>query len=403
MDIPPVKGTDLKGEELIERPPVDAEPLCALAFKVALDDGRKTVFLRIYSGVLKPGDDLYNPRLKKKEKVARLFSVHANRRERITEAGAGSIVVAMGLKNTATGDTLCPADKPILLERIGQMEPVISRAVEPKTQADKDKMDFGLDKFADEDPTFRCEEDADTGQTIIRGMGELHLDIIVDRLRREYGVDVNVGRPEVVYRETIKAQGKGDATFARETESQQLFGHAALTLTPAERGSGNGLAMRLSAFPDVSEDGKAPDDGSVPIPQDVLDAVMEGVREAMHTGVQGYPLEDVAAEIHGNHLRPRDFLTGRTPGRGRRGVPECPEQSQAGTAGAHHGSRNHGPRGQHWRRVGGSEQPPCPNRRRGFPRDERVLNAMVPLRRMFGYSTALRSATQGRATFTMNF
>src|SRR4029077_7929310 len=176
---------------------------CALAFKVAMDEGRKTVYLRIYSGVLRPGDEVQNARTRRNEKVARLFAIHANKRERIERAGAGTIVVAMGLRDAGTGDTICSPKAPFLLERIDIYEPVISRAIEPKTQAEKEKLDFGLAKLADEDPTFRFHDDTETGQMIIRGMGELHLDIIVDRLRREYGVEANVGRPQVVHRETL--------------------------------------------------------------------------------------------------------------------------------------------------------------------------------------------------------
>src|SRR5437868_4215272 len=199
-----------------------AAPLCALAFKVAMDEGRKAIYLRIYSGVIKAGEEVQNARTRKNEKVARLFSVHANRRERIERAGAGTIVVAMGLRDAGTGDTICAPRAPVLLERIDVTEPVIARAIEPKTQAEKEKLDFGLAKLADEDPTFRFGEDAETGQTIIRGMGELHLDIIVDRLRREYGVDANVGRPQVVHRETLAKAGTGEARFERVVDDETL-------------------------------------------------------------------------------------------------------------------------------------------------------------------------------------
>src|SRR6185437_11025590 len=191
-EVPPVTGHLPGTEEIVSRPSEDAAPFCALAFKVAMDEGRKTVFLRIYSGVLKPGDEVQNARTRKNEKVARLFSVHANRRERIERAGAGSIVVAMGVKDAGTGDTLAAPKAPIIFERIDIYEPVIARSIEPKTQAEKEKLDFALGKMADEDPTFRWNEDAETGQTIIRGMGELHLDVIVDRMRIEYGVEATV-------------------------------------------------------------------------------------------------------------------------------------------------------------------------------------------------------------------
>src|SRR4051812_28153344 len=243
IEVPPIKGVVPGTEEPASRPPEESAPFCALAFKVAMDEGRKAVYLRIYSGVVKAGDEIQNARTRKNEKVARLFSVHANRRERIERASAGSIVVAMGLRDAGTGDTLCAPKAPILLERIDTYEPVIARAIEPKTQAEKEKLDFGLGKLADEDPTFRFGEDAETGQMIIRGMGELHLDILVDRLRREYGVDANVGRPQVVYRETLAKAGEGEARFERTVEDEVLFGHARLRVAPRPRGSGNVLKL----------------------------------------------------------------------------------------------------------------------------------------------------------------
>ena len=204
-----------------------------------MDEGRKTVFLRIYSGVLRPGDEVQNARTRRNEKVARLFSVHANRRERIERAGAGSIVVAMGLKEAGTGDTVYAPKAPILLGRIEAHEPVIARAIEPKTQAEKERLDFGLAKLADEDPTFRFGEDPETGQTIIRGMGELHLDIMVDRLRREYGVDATVGRPQVVHRETLAGAAEAEARFERQIDDETLFGQARVRVAARPRGSGN--------------------------------------------------------------------------------------------------------------------------------------------------------------------
>jgi elongation factor G len=234
-EVPPVTGHVPGTDEVVTRPAEDTAPFAALAFKVAMDEGRKTVYLRIYSGVLRPGDEVLNPRTGRKDKVARIFSVHANRRERIERAGAGSIVVVMGFKDAGTGDTLCSPKAPILLERIGIQEPVIARAIEPKTQAEKEKLDFGLGKLADEDPTFRFGEDAETGQTIIRGMGELHLDIMVDRLRREYGVEANVGRPQVVYRETLAKPAEAEARFERTLDDETLFGHARVRVAPAKR------------------------------------------------------------------------------------------------------------------------------------------------------------------------
>src|SRR6185369_17296154 len=229
----------------------------------------------IYSGVVKPGDEIQNARTRRNEKVARLFSVHANRRERIERAGAGSIVVAMGLRDAGTGDTLCSPKAPILLERIDTYEPVISRAIEPKTQAEKEKLDFGLGKLADEDPTFKFGEDAETGQMIIRGMGELHLDIIVDRLKREYGVEANVGRPQVVHRETLAKPADAEARFERLVDDETLFGQARVHVAPRPRRAGNQLRMEIPRPVQGPGAPKIPE-----TPQAILDAVMDGAREA---------------------------------------------------------------------------------------------------------------------------
>jgi elongation factor G len=398
LEVPPVVGHVPGTEEEISRPPEDSAPFCALAFKVAMDEGRKTVYLRIYSGVLRPGDEIQNARTRRNDKIARLFSVHANRREKIERAGAGSIVVAMGLKDTGTGDTLCSPKAPIMLDRIVVQEPVIARAIEPKTQAEKEKLDFGLTKLSDEDPTFRFGEDTETGQTIIRGMGELHLDIMVDRLKREYGVEANVGRPQVVYRETLAKAGEGEARFERTLEDESLFGHARVRVAPRPRGTGNALRMALVRT-DV-----APGAPRVPeAPQAILDAAMEGAREAMRSGPQGYPFEDIEVVITGIEYRP----DASTPAGQKAAVGEA----------LRHASRDAGTRmlepimkvevtapEQHVGDVLGDL-----NARRaqisdvGFRGSLRVILAKVPLRRMFGYSTDLRSATQGRASYSMQF
>src|SRR5450432_3204417 len=397
LDVRPVEGIVPGTEERTTRPPDDAAPLCALAFKVAMDEGRKSVYLRIYSGVLKAGDEVQNARTRKNEKVARLFSVHANRRERIERTGAGTIVVAMGLRDAGTGDTICSPRAPILLERIDIYEPVIARAIEPKTQAEKEKLDLGLAKLADEDPTFRFGEDPETGQMIIRGMGELHLDIIVDRLRREYGVDANVGRPQVVHRETLAKAAETEARFERVVEDETLFGHARVRVAPRPRGSGNQLRMELARAASV------PGMKVVETPQVILDAAMDGAREAMRSGPQGYPIEDIEVVIVGVEYRP----DASTASGQKAAVAEALRQA--------------------WREAGTRLLEPimrveviCPeanvgdvlgdlNARRaqiedvGFHGEQRVITAKVPLRRMFGYSTDLRSATQGRATYSMQF
>ncbi len=397
LDVPPIKGHVVGTDEEVTRPPSDDAPFCGLVFKVAMDEGRKAAFVRIYSGVLRPGDEVQNARTRKNEKVARLFTVHANKRERSARSGAGTIVVAMGLRDAGTGDTISSPKAPIILERIDTYEPVISRAIEPKTQAEKEKLDFGLAKLADEDPTFKFGEDAETGQMIIRGMGELHLDIMVDRLKREYGVEANVGRPQVVHRETLAKTAETEARFERVVEDETLFGHARVRVAPRPRGAGNLLRMELAR--------STPTPGTkvVETPQAILDAAMDGAREAMRSGPQGYPFEDIEVVVIGVEYRP-DAST--TAGQ-KAAVGEALRLA--------------------WREAGTRLLEPimrvevtCPeanvgdvlgdlNARRaqiedvGFRGAQRVITAKVPLRRMFGYSTDLRSATQGRATYSMQF
>src|SRR4029077_5227254 len=397
IDVPPIKGHVPATEEEATRPPSDEAPFCGLVFKVAMDEGRKAAYVRIYSGVLKPGDEGQNARTRKNEKIARLFTVHANKRERSERSGAGTIVVAMGLRDAGTGDTICSPKAPILLERIDITEPVIARAIEPKTQAEKEKLDFGLGKLADEDPTFKFGEDAETGQMIIRGMGELHLDIIVDRLRREYGVDANIGKPQVVYRETLAKPADAEARFERAMEDETLFGHARVHVAPRARRAGNVLRM------DIEKPAPKPGVKIPETPQAILDAAMEGAREAMHSGPQGYPIEDIEVVITGIEYRP----DASTPTGQKAAVGEALRHA--------------------WRESGTRLLEPimkveitCPeanvgdvlgdlNPRRGqiedvgFRGQQRVITAKVPLRRMFGYSTDLRSATQGRANYSMQF
>ena len=291
LEVPPAVGTDPATGETLERLPQPKAPASALAFKVQMEQGRKVVYLRVYSGELHPGDDVLNIRVGKKEKIARLFKVHANRRERIQVAGPGDIVAAMGLKLTGTGDTLCQPDAPIVFERIDSYEPVISRAVEPKTLAEKDKLDFALGKVSEEDPTFLVREDEDTGQTLISGMGELHLEVIVDRLVREYNVEARVGKPQVVYRETVSGAGEAECAFERQAEDEQLYGFASVRVEPQPRGAGTAFD---SAVPERTP----------PLPQALIAAAMEGLQEAATAGVStGYPLVDVRATLLGIEVR----------------------------------------------------------------------------------------------------
>jgi len=397
-EVPPIQGINPVTSEPTTRPPEDAAPFCALAFKVAMDEGRKTVFLRIYSGVLKPGDEVQNARTRRNEKVARLFSVHANRRERIERAGAGSIVVAMGLKDAGTGDTIYAPKAPILLGRIEAHEPVIARAIEPKTQAEKEKMDFGLTKLADEDPTFRFGEDPETGQTIIRGMGELHLDIMADRLKREYGVDATVGRPQVVYRETLAGAAEAEAHFERQVEDETLFGQARVRVASRARGSGNIVKLEIPPIVQVPGQPRIPEP-----PKAILDAALEGATEAMRSGPEGYPFEDIEVVVTGIEYRP----DASTPAGQRAAVGEALRQAsrEAGTRLLEPIMKVEvtSPESNVGDVLGDLNARHARIEDVGVRGNQRLVIAKVPLRRMFGYSTDLRSATQGRANYTMQF
>ncbi len=390
LEVPPAQGSAPGTGERVERRPSDKEPLTAMAFKIQMDQGRKMVYLRIYSGKLRPGDEILNVRLGKREKVARLLQIHANRRERIDLAGAGSIVAAMGLKLAGTGDTVTHPDHPIMLERIDAYEPVISRAIEPKTLAEKEKLDFALAKIVDEDPTFKVREDEETGQTLISGMGELHLDIVVDRLLREYNVEARVGKPQVVYRETVTATGEADATFERKLDEELVFGHARVRVEPLPRGAGVSFESAVPAEPPVSPS--------------VLATALEGLKDAATSGVTaGYPLVDVKVTLLA--VGTREGLTstvGYKVAAGeafRRACHEAkpsllepimdlevtvPEEFMGEVI------------GDVQSRSGVIEDV-------GFRGGQRLVKAKVPMRSLFGYSTRVRSLTQGRALFTMQF
>ena len=388
-DIPPVKGINpiTKKEEI--RYSSDKEPLAALAFKIMLDDGRKLTYLRIYSGQIHANDEVYNSVKKKKEKVARLLRMHANKRERIEKASAGEIIAVLGLKDTTTGDTLCDEVHPIMLELMDFYEPVISQAIEAKTPADQEKLTTSLIKLVDEDPTLRVKYEEETAQTVISGMGELHLEIIVDRLRREFNAHVNVGRPRVVYRETIQKQIEVEGIFEKELGEKKHFGHVRLSLEPRKRASGNEIINKL---------------GDGIIPAEYHEAIEEGVREAMMSGVlNSYPVTDVGVKISGGSFR--------------EGESSAQGYKIAAATAFRDGCSKADPvmlepimlvdiitPGEFVGDVIGDI-----NSRKGEiqavnpkgPISE--VKAKVPLRAMFGYSTDLRSATQGRATFSMIF
>jgi elongation factor G len=389
-DLPPVSGVDPRNkDEKLSRAPKNNEPFSALAFKIAMDEGRKVVFMRIFSGTIEPGHEVLNVRTGKKEKVARLFQIHANKRERLDKGVAGEIVAAAGLKDATTGDTICDPKAPILLERIDTYEPVISQAIEADNAAAKERLDFALAKMAEEDPTFRTHEDPDTGQTLIRGMGELHLEIIVDRMKREYGVQARAGKPQVVYRETVLGEGEGHAVFERDLKEQAIYGEATCIVRGRPRGSGMEFKRALPAqaiLPDV-----------------IVQAAMQGLRDAASSGPDGYPLEDV--EVTLTNVKLKEGANGEIGARAaaaeafRRAVQHAtPSRLEPIMAvevtvddeflGAVIGDLN---------------------QRRGQVQDvgargaKRLVAAHVALRNMFGYSTRLRSLTEGRATFSMQF
>jgi elongation factor G len=388
-DLPPIQCLAPDSGESVSCPPADNQPLAALIFKIALMEGRKMAFVRIYSGRLEAGKEVYNPSRKKKEKISRILRMHANKRERIDSAGAGSIVGVVGLKDSSTGETLCTPERPVLLENIDTYEPVISVAVEPKTHSDQDKLQEVMEKFLAEDPTLRVRQDEDTGQMILSGMGELHLDVVISRMRREYNTQVNVGKPQVVYRECIEKAAQGEAIFDKEVAGQKHYGQVRLHLAPLPRGSGNRFSSRV---------------GEDVVPAIYLKAIEKGVQESLESGtVLGYPVVDVETVLIGGGVRETQgselafkvaaAMACKEALRNGHGylldpimrvevfVPEEFMGDVIGDLNSRSGKIE-------------SIQPKM---------GVQEIAAMVPMAKMFGYSTILRSATQGRATFTMQF
>jgi elongation factor G len=392
IDVPAIAGQHVDDPaEVVERQPSDEEPFSALAFKIANDPYvGKLTFFRVYSGVLASGSYVLNSTKGKRERIGRILQMHANKREEIPEVRAGDIAAAIGLKDTTTGDTLCDTDKPVILESMSFPEPVIHVAIEPKTKADQDKMGEALRRLSDEDPTFRMHTDAETGQTIIAGMGELHLEIIVDRMLREFKVDANVGRPQVAYRETIrKAVEKVEGRFVRQTGGSGQYGHVVINMMPGEPGTGFTFEDKIV--------------GGV-IPREYIKPASEGMREAMENGVlAGYPMVDVKVQlIFGSyHEVDSSEIAFKVAGSiafkeaARKANPVLLEPMmdvEVVTPGDYMGDVM-GDLSSRRGKIQGMEQ-------RG---DAQVIKAIVPLSEMFGYSTTLRSATQGRAVYTMQF
>ena len=390
VDLPPVKGVNPEtGEEEVRYPSED-EPFCALAFKVMVDPFvGQLVYFRVYSGSMKTGDSVLNTRRGKKERIGRLLRMHANKREEITEVRAGDIAAAVGLKDVITGDTICDIKHPIVLESMEFPEPVISVAIEPKTKADQDKLGNALSKLAQEDPSFRVRFDEETGQTLISGMGELHLEIIVDRLRREFKVDANVGKPQVAYRETIKRPAKAEGKYIKQTGGRGQYGHVVIEIEPLEPGSGF-----------VFEDHIV---GGV-IPKEYIPAVEKGIREAMETGVlAGYPVVDVKVKLVDGSYHEVDSSDMAFKIAGSMAFKEAASKAQPVLLEPIMKVEVIVPEEYMGEVIGDL------NARRGKiqsiseRKNAKVIDALVPLAEMFGYATTLRSLTQGRGTFTMQF
>jgi elongation factor G len=390
-DVPAVNGTlDDANHTPAERHPSDEEPFSALAFKIATDPFVGTLtFFRVYSGVLNSGDTVYNPVKSRKERIGRIVQMHANSREEIKEVRAGDIAAAVGLKDVTTGDTLCNLDKVIILERMVFPEPVIAVAVEPKTKADQEKMGLALGRLAQEDPSFRVHTDEESGQTIISGMGELHLDIIVDRMKREFKVEANVGKPQVAYRETIRKSVEQEGKFVRQSGGRGQYGHVWLRIEPQAAGKGYEFVNAIV--------------GGV-VPREYIPAVDKGVQEQLQNGViAGYPVVDVKVTLFDGSYHDVDSNEMAFKIAGSMGVKEGARKADAVLLEPIMKVEVVTPEENMGDVIGDL------NRRRGIIQgmdDEaggKIVHAEVPLSEMFGYATDLRSATQGRATYTMEF
>ncbi len=390
LDIPAIKGVDMNNGAEIERKASDDEPFSALAFKIMTDPYMgQLAYFRVYSGVLEAGNYVLNSTKNKKERIGRLLKMHSNKREEIKEIRAGDICATVGLKFTTTGDTLCDENSPVILEAMEFPEPVISIAIEPKTKADQDKLSVALNKLASEDPSFRVKVDEETGQTIISGMGELHLEIIVDRLKREFKVEANIGNPQVAYRETLRKTVKSEGKYIKQSGGRGQYGHVWLEIAPQEAGKGFEFENKLVG-------------GS--IPKEYVPAIEKGIQEAMENGVvAGFPVVDCKATVYDGSFHEVDsnemafkiaasmaFKDGMKSASPVLLEPimkvevVVPDEYMGDVMGDLSSRRG---------RIEGMN----------MQGNAQVINCMVPLKEMFGYSTVLRSLSQGRATYTMQF
>jgi elongation factor G len=390
VDIPPIKGINPDTRETEERAADDKAPFSALAFKIMNDQHvGQLVFLRVYSGTLKAGSGVYNSTKDKKERVGRLLRMHAIKKEEVDVVHAGDIAAAIGLKLTTTGDTLCDGDKPIILESMNFPEPVIAVAIEPKTRADEEKLGIALARLALEDPTFRVTSEEETSQTLIHGMGELHLEIIVDRLLREFRVEANVGKPQVAYRETIRKHGEAQGKFVRQTGGRGQYGDVYIEVDPAEPGEG-------FSFENKTVGGT--------VPKEYVPAVEKGIREALQTGIlAGYPIVDVKVKLTDGSFHDVDSSEMAFKIAGSMGFKEACRRAKAVLLEPVMDVEVVTPEEYMGSIVGDL------NSRRGriismeARGTSQVIRAHVPLGHMFGYATEMRSMTQGRATYTMQF
>jgi elongation factor G len=392
VEVPPIKGFDPdKGPDaVVERPARDDAPFSALAFKIMTDPfvGQLT-FIRVYSGVLTSGSSVYNSTKQKSERIGRLLQMHANKREEIKEVYAGDIAAAVGLKTVTTGDTICEEKKPVVLEAMDFPEPVISLSIEPKTKADQEKLGTGLQKLMAEDPTFRVKTDQQTGEVVISGMGELHLEIIVDRLKREFNVEASVGRPQVAYKETLTRAADGEMKYAKQTGGRGQYGHAKIHLYPGEPGTGYIFENKITG-------------GA--IPREYIKPIDEGIKEALTRGVlAGYPVDDVRIELYDGSYHEVDSSEMAFKIAGSMAFQDAAKKAKPVLLEPMMRVEVVVPK-EHLGDVMGNL-----SSRRGHIQSQedrggtQIINARVPLSEMFGYATDLRSRTQGRATYSMHF
>jgi len=392
VDVPPITGLDpaAKEETLVERLASDNAPFAALAFKIMTDPfvGQLT-FIRVYSGVLTSGSSVYNTTKGRNERVGRLLKMHANKREEIKEVYAGDIAAAVGLKQVSTGDTLCDEKKPVVLESMDFPEPVISLAIEPKTKGDQEKLGQGLAKLMAEDPTFRVSTDEQTGQVVIRGMGELHLEIIVDRLKREFNVEASVGKPQVAYKETLTRAADGEGRYVRQTGGRGQYGHAKIHLYPSEPGTGYLFENEIVG-------------GA--IPKEFIKPIDEGIKEALTRGVlAGYPVDDVRIELYDGSYHDVDSSEMAFKIAGSLAFQDAAKKAKPVLLEPVMRVEVVVPKDY----LGDVMGDLASRRGRIQSQEDRggtqIIKARVPLSEMFGYATDLRSRTQGRATYSMHF